>query len=95
VLVNLEPARRVHRQVEGTQRQLALGADQRRVERQLGVLETVEHVFFELAGAAGLVVDQLEPAAVADDIDAVDAAVQLGAAQGFGRCPQLHFSARP
>ena len=64
VLVHLEPAGRVHREIEGAQRQPALGADERGVEGELGVLESVDAPgSLSLLGAAGLVVDELEPAA--------------------------------
>jgi hypothetical protein len=95
VLVQLESLGCVHREVEGAQRHPVLGADERRIERQLGVFEPVFDFVFELAGAAGLVVDELEATAAIDDVDAVHEAVQLDAAERCRRCTQLDFSARP
>ena len=59
------------------ERQVALGSHEGGVEGQLGVLERVElQRLLELAGAAGLVVDQLEPgpALPSSDVDPIDPA---------------------
>src|SRR5450432_1175041 len=95
VLELFEPACRIEREVRGLERQLAAVADERRVEGELGVLVAVAHVGLELAGAAGLVVDQLLALAAAKRVDAIDAPVELDPAELGRPSAELDFATLP